>query len=325
MSITGAGPLDGGLLSRLLGNSQATKAQLDQALEQESTGRIAEDYSGLGVGARTSLDLSPTANHLQTWQSNIDLATNRLDVTQTVMTSISQIATNFVAQANNVNNIGYSQAGSIATSAKQALQQVAQLLNTKVGNIYLFSGSDTSNPPIPNTDPTVIAAAIQASNSGPPFSTTIGTAVPTVEVGEGQRVQIGLLANQNTLASTSGSPTGSYMRDILLGLTTLAGMTTGTAATATAATAQAQLQAGSNALSDEQGALGNIEANLKTTQTTLASTQTAFEAQISNVQDVDMAATLTRIQALQTQLQASYQLIAGVKSLSLVNFLPAGA
>jgi flagellar hook-associated protein 3 FlgL len=323
MSITGAGTLDGGLLGRLTARSQSVRAQLDTALVQESTGRIAEDYAGLGVGARTSLDLGPTVIHLQTWQSNIDLATNRLSVTQTVMSSISEIATNFLAQTNNVNTIGYSEADSIAANAKQALQQVAQLLNTRVGNVYLFSGSDSSNPPIPNTDPTAIAADIQASNSGPPFSATIG-AVPTVEIGEGQRVQIGLLANQDTLVSSSGSPTGSYMRDILLGLTTLAGMTAGAGAVASAATARTQLQAGSSALSDEQGALGNIQAGLKTTQSMLASTQTALKAQVSDAQDVDMAETITRIQALQTQLQASYQLIAGVKSLSLVNFLPAG-
>ena len=194
------------------------------------------------------------------------------------------------------------------------------MLNTKVGNVYLFSGDDTGNPPVPDTTPATIMSGILSGSSVAPFSGTIGT-VPTVEVGEGQRVQIGVLANQNTLVSSAGSPTGSYMRDVLLGLTTLAGMTSGSTAPATAATARAQLQSAASGLSDEQGALGNIQASLKTRQATMASTQLSLTAQVSNVQDVDMAETITRIQALQTQLQASYQLIAGVKGLSLVNFL----
>ncbi len=321
MSVVGGGTLDGGLLSRLTANSLAVKKQLDTALQQESTGRIADDYAGLGAGSRTSLDLGPAIKHLQTWQTNIDFASNRLDVSQSVLTSIGNIANDFLAQTNTVNNVGYSQAGSIATRASQALEQVAQLLNTRVGNVYLFSGDDTGNPPIPDTTPATIIAGIQGGSSGAPFSATIGTAVPTVEVGEGQRVQIGLLANQNTLVSSAGSPTGSYMRDVLLGLTTLAGMTPGSTAPATAAAARVQLQSATSGLFDEQGALGNIQSSLKTRQTTLASTQTSLTAQVSNVQDVDMAETITRIQALQTQLQASYQLIAGVKGLSLVNFL----
>jgi flagellar hook-associated protein 3 FlgL len=45
-------------------------------------------------------------------------------------------------------------------------------------------------------------------------------------------------------------------------------------------------------------------------------------AQASSAEDVDMAATLSQISLVQTQLQASYQLIAGQSGLSLVKFLP---
>ena len=37
-----------------------------------------------------------------------------------------------------------------------------------------------------------------------------------------------------------------------------------------------------------------------------------------------MAETLSRLSLTQTQLQASYQLLAGLQSLSLTKFLPAG-
>ena len=51
-------------------------------------------------------------------------------------------------------------------------------------------------------------------------------------------------------------------------------------------------------------------------------TQTALTGQVSSAEDVDMAATLSQLSLVQTQMQASYQLIAGLNSLSLAKFLP---
>ena len=271
------------------------------------------------------MDLGPQVAHLQTWQNNISTASSRLDVAQTSLTEISQIASSFYAQTNNINSVGVSETSSIAASAKLALQQVAQLLNTKEGDVYVFSGQDSGNAPIPNTNPTAIAAAVLAvPATTAPFSTTIGSSVPTIEIGQGQIVQVGLLANQNTLSLSTGTgTTGSYTRDILQGLATLANLGSSAAPQTDAATARNLLNSAITALGNEQGALGQIQSGLKARQTTLASTQTAIASQLSNVQEVDAAATLTKVQALQTQLQASYQLIAGMKSLSLTNFLPA--
>jgi len=50
---------------------------------------------------------------------------------------------------------------------------------------------------------------------------------------------------------------------------------------------------------------------------------TTLTKQVSGAQNTDMAATLSNLAQVQTQLQASYQLIAGMSSLSLAKFLPA--
>ena len=314
--------LDASLLTRLTDSSNAVKRQLDVALQQEGTGKIADAYAGLGTGLRTSLDLRPTLQHLQTWQDNIDRASTRLDVTQSALKQISAIAQDYYAKTNHINNLGVSEVGSIAVTAKQALQQVAQLLNSKAGDIYVFAGQDTANPPVPDTDPAVVGAELLASDTAtPPFSTTIGTAVPTVEVGDGQRLQVGLLANANTLSTSAAPTTGSYMRDVMRALATLANLTDGPTAQATAADVRLRLRSAIGGMADEAGALGDIQSGLAARRATLAATQTATAKQVSNAEDVDMAATLTKITSLQTQLQASYQLIAGAKGLSLANFL----
>jgi flagellin-like hook-associated protein FlgL len=48
-----------------------------------------------------------------------------------------------------------------------------------------------------------------------------------------------------------------------------------------------------------------------------------LSGQLSNAQNVDMAATLSNLTLTQTQLQASYQLITTSSAMSLVKFLPA--
>ena len=78
-----------------------------------------------------------------------------------------------------------------------------------------------------------------------------------------------------------------------------------------------------SAMAQDAGVLGNVQSSLTATQTQLSDTQTALTAQVSSAEDVDMASTLSQLSLVQTQMQASYQLIATMSGLSLVKFLPA--
>ena len=78
-----------------------------------------------------------------------------------------------------------------------------------------------------------------------------------------------------------------------------------------------------SSMATETGVLGDRQTALTATQTALSDTATALTTQVSSAQNVDMAATLSDLTQTQTQLQASYQLIAGETGLSLAKFLPA--
>lgn len=309
-------------LARLSENSGVVRQQLALVQEQVASGRVSDSYAGLGNGVRTSLDLRPALAHQATWQKNIDTAQSRLDVTQSSLKAISGIAADFYARTNSLNQLGVSEVSSIAGAARSALQQVAQLLNAKSADVYVFAGQDTANPPVPNTDPTALRTALLASDTAtPPFSATLGTAVPQIEVAERQRMPVGVLANQNTLAVSTPPSTGSYMRDVMRALATLAGLTEGPGVAAIGADTRTRLSSAITAMATETGALGNIQNTLASRRTALDETSTALSKQLSSVEDVDVAAALTRSSALQTQLQASYQIIAGAKGLSLTNYL----
>jgi flagellar hook-associated protein 3 FlgL len=126
---------------------------------------------------------------------------------------------------------------SIAASARDALGQVANALNTKDGDVYVFAGQDTANPPVPNeanilksgyftaintavagftgtppNDAATVAnttygvATSNAFGTTSPFSdflsqpsATVRAALPVVQIGQSQTETVGLPASANGL------------------------------------------------------------------------------------------------------------------------------
>jgi flagellar hook-associated protein 3 FlgL len=348
-----------GILPTLIANSTSVHQQIDTLTEQASTGLISQTYAGLGGEASVSLNLNPQLTALQTYQNDIGQATGSMSVTQTAMTQIQQIAATFVANIPNLNDVNSSEIDSVAAQANAALQQVAGLLDTQDGSDYVFGGQDSANPPVPSPDAilssgfyTQINAAVSALSANGATATAAATlaiassnatgtspfsaymsqpasaiSAPVVQTGDGGTVQTGLLASANSVATSSGtSTTGSYMRDLMRALATLGSMSSSQLNDAGFAAlvqdTSTSLTGVVSAMANDVGILGNTQANLTATQTQLSDTATALTGQLSSVQDVNMAQTLSELTSTQTQLQASYRLISGATSLSLVNFLP---
>jgi flagellar hook-associated protein 3 FlgL len=141
-------------------------------------------------------------------------------------------------------------------------------------------------------------------------------------------VPTGLLASANSDATSNGtSTTGSYMRDLMRSLATLGSLSSSQVSDpnfgAIVQDTATSLNGVVTAMATDVGVLGDRQTALANTQTQLADTATALSSQVSDAQDADMAATLSKLTATQTQLQESYRLITAASSLSLVNFLPA--
>ncbi|HET6184196.1 MAG TPA: flagellin [Acetobacteraceae bacterium] len=350
-----------GLLSALIADSQQTRAELNKLTTQVSDGLVAPTYDGLGAAASVPLSLAPQVADLTTWQNNIASASAVQQATQTAMTALQQIASNFYSQVQNLNNLNAAEIDSLAGSAQDALKQVASLLDTQVGGVYVFGGADSANPPLPQPDnilasgfytqiaaavgnlgaaggPATAAAtlAIAASNAAgtSPFSSymsqpaaTLLAQAPVVQTGPNTMQPVGLLASANSAAvSTGASTTGSYMRDLMRALATIGALSSAQANlpgfSSLVQDTATSLQGAIGAMADEAGILGNRQTALSQQQTTMSDTQTALKSQISNVEDVDVAQVMSQITLVQTQLQASYQLIGGLSGLTLAKLLP---
>ena len=342
---------DYGPLGQAIHAADTAKAQLDKLAGQAADGLVSDSYAGLGAAAQTSVDLQPQITQLATQQSAIGAVTARLSVTQSALNQIESIASNFNAKLAGLNGVTPTQTDSVAVSARSALRQVANLLDASEGGTYVFAGTDSATPPVPNPDAitgsafytqigaavaglaTNGAAATAASTLAVAASNAPGTtpfagsgAAPTLDLGPGGTVQVGVLASANTLAVSGGSSTtGSYVRDIMRGLATLSNLSSSQATapgfTALVQDTQASLSGAIGALGIEGGALGDIQSSLQTMQARAAATSTTLSAQVSSVQNVDMTKTLSELSQVQTQLSASYKLVSEMNKLSLVDFL----
>lgn len=341
---------DYGALSGLVGDGAAIRSRLDRLQQQAATGTIADTLGGLGgIAARHVLDLRPQIAHETQWQANIDAVQGQMSATQTALKSVSDIAGQFYGELPKLSGLNPGDVDTVAARAKQALVQVASLLNTKVGDRYVFAGQTPGTPPVPNPDgiasspfvtsvasavsglaangaTATTAATLAAASGTSPFDPSLAPAVPTVQVGEAEYIQVGVLANANTLAASSGpSTTGSYMRDVLRGLATLASLSSGqiTASGFPALVDDTRQSFGGaiSALNAEAGALGDVQSGLAVRHAALGDMHDALTAQLSSVTDVDMASTLTSLSLVQTQLQASYRIIAQAKGMTLADYI----
>ena len=351
-------PSSYGMLGELVQGASTVQTQLDALAQQASTGNISQTYSGLGANALTDLNLNTEIAQNNTYVANITSANTTIGITQTVMNQLSKIASGISAQLDNITGTSIS---TLAEQAQNDLQQVANLLNTQNGTNYIFAGQDASNPPVPNpgailSSPffTQIQAAVAglatngaattmatslsvaSSNTLPtaggtsPFSAALSPPPAnfqaTVETGPGQSTSVGLLASTNTYATSSGPyTTGSYTRDLMNALAMVGSLTPASASTAgftgLISDIQTSLTGAISAMANEEGGLGATQDSLTATSTTLGNVTTALKTQVSSVQDVNMAQTLSNLTMVQTQLQASYKLIASVQSLSLANYV----
>jgi len=369
-----------GTIGRTLTAALATRDRLDLLTRQASSGRIAETFGGLAPNARVSIDLRAAIARRESYGQAISTAESRIAVMQPALGRIGEIAIDATRAAMAAVTQGRISVPVLAQQAREALAELASTLNVTAGDEYVFNGSDSTRPPIPNGGAilqsgffTQIRAAVQqfgqpwdhdanpltpdvprgasqvmadtlaiAASTAPgttPFSAFLegpGASEPRTGIvaDDGQRVTYGLRANANGLAQSRTDPpsTGSFIRDIMRGLAVLGSLDEGMAGIDDPQLAgdgfeelllgiSRSLQSAVKTLEEERGALGVAEQRLEALKQRHLDMVVVLKAQVGKVEDVDLAEVSARLQLLQTQLEMSYRLIAGLRDLSLARYL----
>jgi flagellin-like hook-associated protein FlgL len=148
----------------------------------------------------------------------------------------------------------------------------------------------------------------------------------SVPSADGTVTETGLFANRNAAATSTGETTGSWARDLLRGLASIAALTPDQTLSQADFLALTQsirggLQSAANALADEQGALGLTEKQLTSVQTRHSEMRDSLQVQLAAIEEIDLATVLTQLTSTRTTLEASYKSIGAIGELSLTNYL----
>lgn len=356
MSITGYPAFD-----RTTSVALRLRERLAEETRQAAGGRRSETYAGLGADARRAIDLRAEVGRRDTLSRSLEIGEARATHAQTVLSRLSDIASDMAGRANALLSTNPANATMMAQTARTALREVAGLLNERFLGEAVFGGSDLDHDPIPGDIEASgmvrdIAAAVQGLSAGggagvraavrgiaasnvdgvTPFS-RFATDAALGLVSDGRRgvpaddgvtIEIGLLANRNAAAHASTDPdsTGSWARDLLRGLATIAGIgpaqaTMGDDFSEVVLGAIGALRASLQGVTEEAGALGGTQQRLAGMRKHHAEVGAQVELQLGSVEQVDLAEAIMRAQSTRTQLEASYRSLSMLGELSLTKFL----
>ncbi|MCS6892891.1 MAG: flagellin [Rhodovarius sp.] len=349
------------VLHRLGAEAAQLRTRLEGLSRQVASGRRAESLGELAPYAPRAISLGNDIARRETYIRALDQAAGRMSVMQASLNRLAEIAREFRAEvAMRLTSRDENALVTVRARARAALIEVGHLLNTRLDGEYLFAGSDIANPPIPDPESlpdggmaSAIAAAVAglddsnaaavaaatraaAQSTAPgisPFSDFLedparggGEPRRSLLAADGARLAYGIHANRNAMATSEGETTGAWVRDLLRGLMTLAALTPAQAAyrqgfEELATVIRAGLAAAEEGLAEERGALGAVQRQAEAERNRHRLLSDTLAKQLAQLTEVDLAETLTRLQATRQALEASYRATATLAELTLTRFL----
>ena len=141
MTISAAGSTASILTQRLVN----MRSQFDDLQRQLSTGQKSDTYAGLGLDRGLTVSLNAQSAQIGSYNTTIDNVMTRINVAQNALTAIDKVSSG-LGSALSQGTDSPTNGNTTQISAQSWLQQLVGLLNTQVGDRYVFSGSATDTP-----------------------------------------------------------------------------------------------------------------------------------------------------------------------------------
>jgi flagellar hook-associated protein 3 FlgL len=297
------------LLSQVMNANSA----LDTTQTQVASGKVSTDYVGIGDKTAALEAARAAAARADAYASNTQLAVTQTDLQDTQLTTLSSLAEQLkeaIATA-----VGNADGSGLMATAQAVFAQASSILNsTDFNGNYIYGGGQGNTKPFAPT-----ALSDLAGGSVSSFFQN-GTEKKSVLVGDGQSVQIGMLA------SDIGSQLMTALKNLLSADSpsgSLDGALTGAQAadlTDNALTSATQAYTELNTTTAMNGDAYNRLGDAVTNQQSLS---TLYKGFVSDIEDVDMTQAVSRLNQNQVALQAALAMTAKLGQLSLLNYLPA--
>lgn len=291
----------------LLQNLESTQGKINDLQNQLSSGLRINRPSDDPVGIQNAMRLKSNISSVGQWKSNADAAVDYMNTTDSTlgdMTSMLQRVRELTVQGAN-GTLGTDDRTAIADEVGQISDQLHMMANTQVGSKYIFSGTATDKA-LEVQDPVTKVWSTQVSPGND----------QDVKFEVGNNLNIPISVNGNTLfGDTTAIPSGIF--------TTLSALTTALKANDSTGinTALGNIDTNINNVIAQRADLGARLNRLTAIQNQLDSTSTNLQQNLSSIQDVDMAKTITDFTSQQNTYKAALSVGAKIIQPSLVDFM----
>ncbi|MEB2338596.1 MAG: flagellar hook-associated protein FlgL [Nitrospirales bacterium] len=288
------------IYSNLLGNLQRARLQSLNAQEQISSQRRvshpSDDPSAFG---QIVLDKSALSQTTQ-WIRNIDFGRARVDAADQALGQVQNLITRIRELTIQAGSDTTSPEGreTIAKEVRQLQRQLVQLGNTEVAGQAIFGGTESDVSPFVITSGDTVAYQGNAETQ-------------SIAVSPNQTVQI--LLPGSSIFTGSATNIFNSLRDLLTALESndRNGIQDGLG-NLDLATAQ---------ISETQGTVGALANRLQVTRDALDTATLTISKAISDNQDADLAAAISRLRLQEVAVNAASQTFARIFDTSLLNYL----
>ncbi len=295
----------------MLSQIMRANTALDATQAQVASGKASTDYVGIGSKTGALEAARAAAARADAYQSNTQLAVTQTDLQDTQLTTLSNLAAQLKQAVTTA--AGNGDGTNLMATAQSVFEQASAILNSTDSNgNYIYGGGQGNTAPFTATSLSDLTSGSVAS-----FFQN-GSQKKSVLVGDGQTVQIGVLASDvgaglmtalKNLVSAD-SPSGSL--DGQLTGTQSANLTDNVLPSATSAFTNLNTVTATN---------GDTYNRLKDAVTNQQSQSTLYQGFVSDIEDVDMTQAISKLNQNQVALQAALQVTARLGQLSLLNYL----
>lgn len=314
-------------------------ALLGDLQRQVTTQKKSETLAGLGIDATPVQRLRANIGITSTYINNIGVGTIRIKNMTDAMQEVIKLGQNLMGSINVQVREGRVDLEQIKTLARDGIAFMRDLMNTEVNGRYIFAGNDTSNEPYADLDllNTNVSnelaswlsggqsAATALSNIDGYSSSQMGYSATVTTAGS-----IFIRADTTVEIDYTVKADSDGFQNILRGLSLAANLDLPDPSIDVGTLPEfhdildhilSVTSSGINDMQNDQMGLGSKINLLDAIHDRLKNDHTNFQNMVSKVEDVDTTEAIIKLQALQQQLTASYQVTHTVSQLSLVNFI----
>jgi flagellar hook-associated protein 3 FlgL len=317
---------------------QMLRQEMNLTQERISTGKKGSMLSDLGgANATHVMSYRNTQTLMNGYISNLNTVKSRVSVMDKAMGNMAESARDVLSTLRKQVQTNDTNIELLRADAQSALDSVLNKLNVRLGDRYLFAGSDITNAPFGSTSDLAgnISAEIAALMGGGSFdkddvvnamrgvngtalgfsNTSLAADKVTFRADDGRDLDYTVMAHR------------AGFSDVLRGLSIIANLPTPTNDAETQQYwtlvngAMDLLDQGSRQVDHYQGTLGSTARSVTELLSAHEDNRLTMENFIGSVEDIDTAEAATKLELLKAQLQISYSVTASLNQLSLANYI----